>query len=157
MCIEFPCINKFVNRNISFGCLLCTTFKYLISLNEHFFYIEVFLYDCTQQVSLTKMIFNNLSVIKYYFFPIWFSFYPICQHDCKTYNVLFCVGCVNIPLREIPSTGVETWYKLEARSQRSSVQGRIRLRLWLSAREAGRHDDDNWQQVRYSRQRKLLL
>ncbi|CAH2039629.1 unnamed protein product, partial [Iphiclides podalirius] len=58
------------------------------------------------------------------------------------------LGCVNIPLREIPSTGVEAWYKLEARSQRSSVQGRIRLRLWLSAREAGRHDDDNWQQVR---------
>ncbi|XP_060802443.1 BAI1-associated protein 3 [Amyelois transitella] len=58
------------------------------------------------------------------------------------------LGCVNIPLREIPSTGIETWYKLEARSQRSSVQGRIRLRLWLSAREAGRHDDDNWQQVR---------
>lgn len=58
-------------------------------------------------------------------------------------------GCVNIPLREIPSTGVEAWYKLEARSQRSSVQGRIRLRLWLSAREAGRHDDDNWQQVTF--------
>ncbi|XP_028039029.1 BAI1-associated protein 3 [Bombyx mandarina] len=58
------------------------------------------------------------------------------------------LGCVNIPLREIPSTGIEAWYKLEARSQRSSVQGRIRLRLWLSAREAGRHDDDNWQQVR---------
>ncbi|XP_049874475.1 BAI1-associated protein 3 [Pectinophora gossypiella] len=58
------------------------------------------------------------------------------------------LGCVNIPLREIPSTGVEAWYKLEARSQRSSVQGRIRLRLWLSAREAGRHDDDNYQQVR---------
>ncbi|CAK1556248.1 unnamed protein product [Leptosia nina] len=58
------------------------------------------------------------------------------------------LGCVNIPLREIPSTGVEAWYKLDARSQRSSVQGRIRLRLWLSAREAGRHDDDNWQQVR---------
>ncbi|XP_026316773.1 BAI1-associated protein 3 [Hyposmocoma kahamanoa] len=58
------------------------------------------------------------------------------------------LGSVNIPLREIPSTGVEAWYKLEARSQRSSVQGRIRLRLWLSAREAGRHDDDNYQQVR---------
>ncbi|XP_026499223.2 BAI1-associated protein 3 [Vanessa tameamea] len=58
------------------------------------------------------------------------------------------LGSINIPLREIPSTGVEAWYKLEARSQRSSVQGRIRLRLWLSAREAGRHDDDNWQQVR---------
>ncbi|XP_032520325.2 BAI1-associated protein 3 [Danaus plexippus] len=58
------------------------------------------------------------------------------------------LGCVNIPLREIPSTGIEAWYKLEARSQRSSVQGRIKLRLWLSAREAGRHDDDNFQQVR---------
>lgn len=61
---------------------------------------------------------------------------------------MVCIGCVNIPLREIPSTGVEAWYTLDARSQRSSVQGRIRLRLWLSAREAGRHDDDNWQQVR---------
>lgn len=73
----------------------------------------------------------------------------ICVQYLKKIYMLFinCTGCVNIPLREIPSTGVEAWYKLEARSQRSSVQGRIRLRLWLSAREAGRHDDDNWQQV----------
>lgn len=74
------------------------------------------------------------------------------KHIKRTQNPLkaiYYAGCVNIPLREIPSTGVEAWYKLEARSQRSSVQGRIRLRLWLSAREAGRHDDDNWQQVSY--------
>ncbi|VVC86709.1 unnamed protein product, partial [Leptidea sinapis] len=56
-----------------------------------------------------------------------------------------CQSCVNIPLREIPSTGIEAWYKLDARSQRSSVQGRIRLRLWLSAPEGAESESHTWE------------
>ncbi|KAK2714098.1 hypothetical protein QYM36_008630, partial [Artemia franciscana] len=45
------------------------------------------------------------------------------------------LGCINIPLSEVPSTGLELWAKLEGRSHRSNIQGRIRLKLWLSTRE----------------------
>ncbi|XP_017887694.1 BAI1-associated protein 3 isoform X2 [Ceratina calcarata] len=59
------------------------------------------------------------------------------------------LGCVNIPLQDIPSTGLDRWYKLEARTQRSTIQGRIRLRLWLSTREdRGTSEEDNWGELR---------
>ncbi|XP_063228828.1 BAI1-associated protein 3 [Bacillus rossius redtenbacheri] len=59
------------------------------------------------------------------------------------------LGCVNIPLQDIPSTGLDSWYKLEARTQRSNIQGRIRLKLWLSTREdRGNSEEDNWSEVR---------
>ncbi|KAK2576361.1 hypothetical protein KPH14_005712 [Odynerus spinipes] len=59
------------------------------------------------------------------------------------------LGCVNIPLQDIPSTGLERWYKLEARTQRSNIQGRIRLKLWLSTREdRGTSEEDNWAELR---------
>ncbi|EFN81951.1 BAI1-associated protein 3, partial [Harpegnathos saltator] len=59
------------------------------------------------------------------------------------------LGCVNIPLQDIPSTGLDQWYKLEARTQRSNIQGRIRLKLWLSTREdRGTSEEDNWGELR---------
>uniref|UniRef100_A0A8D8TBQ9 BAI1-associated protein 3 n=1 Tax=Cacopsylla melanoneura TaxID=428564 RepID=A0A8D8TBQ9_9HEMI len=59
------------------------------------------------------------------------------------------LGCVNIPLVDIPSTGLDCWYKLEARTTRSNIQGRIRLKLWLSTREdRGTSEEDNWSDIR---------
>ncbi|KAK9310328.1 hypothetical protein QLX08_000330 [Tetragonisca angustula] len=59
------------------------------------------------------------------------------------------LGCVNIPLQDIPSTGLDRWYKLEARTQRSTIQGRIRLKMWLSTREdRGTSEEDNWGELR---------
>ncbi|XP_076667027.1 BAI1 associated protein 3 isoform X1 [Andrena cerasifolii] len=59
------------------------------------------------------------------------------------------LGCVNIPLQDIPSTGLLRWYKLEARTQRSTIQGRIRLKLWLSTRaDRGTSEEDNWGELR---------
>ncbi|XP_024086156.1 BAI1-associated protein 3 isoform X2 [Cimex lectularius] len=59
------------------------------------------------------------------------------------------LGCVNVPLQDIPATGLDCWYKLEARTQRSNIQGRIRLKLWLSTREdRGTSEEDNWEDMR---------
>ncbi|XP_065084471.1 BAI1-associated protein 3 isoform X2 [Ochlerotatus camptorhynchus] len=59
------------------------------------------------------------------------------------------LGCVNVPVCDIPSTGLEGWFKLEARSSRSSVQGRIRLKLWLSTREdRGNSEEDSTLEVK---------
>lgn len=53
------------------------------------------------------------------------------------------------PIKEIPSTGLEGWFKLEGRSHRSSVQGRIRLKLWLSTRDDhGQSEDDILVEIR---------
>lgn len=57
---------------------------------------------------------------------------------------------IGLPIsQDIPSTGLEGWFKLEARSSRSSVQGRIRLKLWLSTREdRGNSEEDNTLEVK---------
>ncbi|XP_055875420.1 BAI1-associated protein 3-like isoform X3 [Biomphalaria glabrata] len=59
------------------------------------------------------------------------------------------LGCVNIPLDDLPSTGISQWYKLEGRSSRSNIQGEIHLKLTLATREdRGIPEDDNWTDVR---------
>ena len=56
---------------------------------------------------------------------------------------------MNFLLKDIPSTGLEGWYKLQARTQRSNIQGRIKLKLWLSTREnRGTSEEDNWGELR---------
>ncbi|XP_002012102.3 BAI1-associated protein 3 [Drosophila mojavensis] len=69
------------------------------------------------------------------------------------------LGSVNIPIAEIPSTGLDAWFKLEARSHRSTVQGRIRLKLWLSTREDRGHaaDESNEQQLHKLEQLQLVF
>ncbi|KAI4822930.1 hypothetical protein KUCAC02_008448, partial [Chaenocephalus aceratus] len=41
------------------------------------------------------------------------------------------LGCINIPLNEIPIVGYDTWFKLEPRSSTSKVQGECHLILKL--------------------------
>ncbi|XP_071326599.1 BAI1-associated protein 3 [Trachinotus anak] len=41
------------------------------------------------------------------------------------------LGCINIPLNEIPVVGYDTWFKLEPRSSASKVQGECHLILKL--------------------------
>ena len=74
-------------------------------------------------------------------------FKQVCQSARQSSQDDF-LGCVTIPLQDIPSTGLEGWFKLDARSQRSSVQGRIRLKMWLSTREdRGGSEEDNWSEL----------
>lgn len=45
------------------------------------------------------------------------------------------LGCVNFPLKEVPGAGMYSWMNLEARNNRSTVQGRLKLSLSISCRE----------------------
>ncbi|XP_054721279.1 BAI1-associated protein 3-like [Uloborus diversus] len=64
-------------------------------------------------------------------------------------NVDDFLGCVNIPLEEIPAAGINRWFPLHGRSQRSNVQGQIHLKLQLGTREDRglATGDDNWREV----------
>ncbi|XP_077489968.1 BAI1-associated protein 3-like isoform X10 [Amblyomma americanum] len=60
------------------------------------------------------------------------------------------LGCVNVPLEDIPSSGVDRWFPLQGRSNRSTIQGQIRLKLCLGTREdrgLAASIDDNWKEV----------
>ncbi|XP_064637155.1 BAI1-associated protein 3-like isoform X4 [Lineus longissimus] len=59
------------------------------------------------------------------------------------------LGCVNVPLDCIPSTGIDKFFDLEGRSNRSNVQGQIRLKLNLATREdRGVSEEDNWTDIK---------
>ncbi|GFU05091.1 BAI1-associated protein 3, partial [Nephila pilipes] len=64
-------------------------------------------------------------------------------------NIDDFLGCVNIRLEDIPSSGLDRWFCLEGRTERSSVQGQIRLKISLSTREDKdvAKEDDNWKEV----------
>ena len=67
----------------------------------------------------------------------------------KDDNVDDFLGSVNIKLDDIPSNGVDKWFDLEGRTEKSKVEGRIRLRIKLATREGSdEHDNFNdlWQQ-----------
>lgn len=52
------------------------------------------------------------------------------------------LGSINISLDDLPSTGVEKWFDLEGRSEKSKVEGKIKLRLRLSTKENKGNGED---------------
>lgn len=52
------------------------------------------------------------------------------------------LGSVNISLDDLPSNGVEKWFELEGRSEKSKVEGKIKLRLKLSTKEDRGNNED---------------
>ena len=63
----------------------------------------------------------------------------VCVHDlstvfCAIFRSLVCYVNVCL-LKDIPSTGLDLWTELKARSERLKVEGQLHLRLSLATRE----------------------
>ncbi|XP_076324975.1 BAI1-associated protein 3-like isoform X2 [Tachypleus tridentatus] len=58
------------------------------------------------------------------------------------------LGCVTIPVEEIPATGLDKYFPLQGRTSRSTIQGQIRLKLSLGTREDRMMtaEEDNWRE-----------
>ncbi|KAH8037814.1 hypothetical protein HPB51_017314 [Rhipicephalus microplus] len=75
----------------------------------------------------------------------------------RAYNISASIGnaataaeICSRDLRDIPSSGLDQWFPLQGRSQRSTIQGQIRLKLSLGTREdrgMAASIDDNWKEV----------
>uniref|UniRef100_A0A3Q0T7J5 BAI1 associated protein 3 n=1 Tax=Amphilophus citrinellus TaxID=61819 RepID=A0A3Q0T7J5_AMPCI len=59
-------------------------------------------------------------------------------------NVDDFLGCINIPLNELPVMGYDTWFKLEPRSSASKVQGECHLILKLFTSQVLKREPYNW-------------
>ncbi|XP_076366193.1 BAI1-associated protein 3-like isoform X2 [Tachypleus tridentatus] len=59
------------------------------------------------------------------------------------------LGCVTIPIEEIPSNGLDKFFPLQGRTARSTIQGQIRLKLSLGTRGDRETSaaEDNWKEV----------
>jgi BAI1-associated protein 3 len=64
------------------------------------------------------------------------------SQDDKNAHVDDFLGSVDIRLDDIPSNGLEKWYELEGKSERSRVTGSIRLRVKLATKEDHRRGGD---------------
>ncbi|XP_071043428.1 BAI1-associated protein 3 isoform X2 [Parasteatoda tepidariorum] len=62
-------------------------------------------------------------------------FKEVAQSARRGDNVDDFLGCVNLPLEEISAAGVDRWFRLRGRTNRSNVQGQIHLKLKFGTRE----------------------